>query len=46
MSNKPHSREKRIIDKTVKVEKKPLTGTREVKKPSLFSSIFKSLRNK
>lgn len=41
MSNRPHSREKRVVNKTVKVEKKKVDN-----KESILSKILKTFNKK
>lgn len=47
MSNKPHAREKRIVNKTVKVEKQKLNQKDSKKKTnSVVKNLFESLLRK
>lgn len=46
MVTRPHSREKKIVDKTVKVEKRPINSSRENKTIRVFKNIFNSLIKK
>lgn len=40
MSNKPHSRQKRVVDKTVRVEKKSIDNKKSNSALDLLKSIF------
>lgn len=45
MSNKPHSRVKRVSDKTIKVEKRPIGSQNEPsKRRSILKGIFSIIK--
>lgn len=44
MDNRPHSRNKKIVDKKIKVEKKPLVSSR--KKTNILKGVFNTLVKK